>query len=389
MSAAKTRIRFRASLLTSTALTAITLSAVCSTSAQSDQDGVRLKATLVQVPVVVTDRRGSFVGDLGKADFQIFDEGKRQEISIFAALHQPFTAVLVLDSANSTDQRLSAIKQLAIGFSRQLQRDDRMKVITFDDEVRTLTEFTSDQKEIEAAIKGVESGFGKLLYEGVARALEDLREVPGRRAVVLFSDGVDMKSIETNAEKVTRLAEEIGAAVYVIRTNTRPALEAEARRQEAEHPKSNVPFQVDGRIPLPPDFGGPDPTPTGFPKPRKPRIEIGQGPSPPVVYRDGQRIDLGNTESRDPITQTLDKLYGEADSFVTGITARTGGRVYTAETFQLTQSAFADVADELRNQYLLGYYPQSISKKEYRRIKVEVNRKDVVARSRQGYRVSD
>jgi VWFA-related protein len=353
-------------------------------------DPVRLSASLVQVPAIITDRSGKFVADLSRTDFTISEDGKRQEISFFAALKQPFSAVLILDTSNSAQDRLKAIQSTAVDFTRQLRPGDRMLAVSFDNEVKQLTEFTEDRQELEQAITGTESGFGKLLYEAVARALDLLKNVEGRRAIILFTDGVDMRSIEASAEGTTRMAEEIGAVIYVVRFDTRWWIEADARKREAERPKNKTPFDIDGRIPLPPDFGGPDPTPTGIPKPNAPRIEIGQRPRPPVVYDpDGtgartQRIPVA--ELPDPITSTLDKLYGEADSYLQTIASRTAGRVYSADTFADTRAAFTAIADELRNQYLLGYYSSSTRRDgKYHKIKLEVSRKGLDVRSRPGY----
>ncbi|HJZ69155.1 MAG TPA: VWA domain-containing protein, partial [Blastocatellia bacterium] len=229
------------------------------------------------------------------------------------------------------------------------------------------------------------------LYEGVTRALDQLKDVEGRRAVVLFSDGVDMRSIEATAESAGRMAEEIGAVIYVVRFDTRWWIEAEARRQQVEHPKRKTPFEVDGRIPLPPDFGGPDPTPTGIPKPNAPRIEIGERPRPPVVYdpdRTNTRTQpMPNDQPGDEITATLNKLYGEADSFLQAITSRTGGRVYSADNFGDMRSAFKAIGEELRNQYLIAYYSNaSRSDGKYHKIKLESSRKDARVRARPGYR---
>ncbi len=360
----------------------------------SEEQPVRLNATLVQVPAVVTDRSGKFVTDLSRGDFTVSEDGKRQEISFFAAVKQPFSAVLVLDTSNSAQDRLKAIQRAAVDFTSQLRPGDRMMVISFDNEVRSLTGFTQDRTELEHAIKSTESGFGKLLYEAVARALDQLKDVEGRRAVILFSDGVDMRSIEATVESNTRTAEAIGAVIYVVRFDTRWWIEADARRQEIEHPKRKTPFDVDGRIPLPPDFGGPDPTPTGIPKPNAPRIEVGQRPRPPVVYnpdRTGTRTQqTPGTEPPDQITSTLDKLYGEADSYLQTITARTGGRLYLADSFDDTRAAFTAIADELRNQYLIGYYPTNGRRDgKYHKIKLESARKGVEVRARPGYRVTD
>jgi VWFA-related protein len=359
----------------------------------SEDQPVRLNATLVQVPAVVTDRSGKFVTDLSRDDFTLSEDGKHQEISFFAAVKQPFSAVLVLDTSNSAQDRLKAIQHAAVDFTSQLRPGDRMMVISFDNEVRRLTDFTQDRAELEHAIRSTESGFGKLLYEAVASALDQLKDVEGRRAVILFSDGVDMRSIEATAESNTRTAEAIGAVIYVVRFDTRWWIEADARRQEIEHPKSKTPFNVDGRIPLPPDFGGPDPTPTGIPKPNAPRIEVGQRPRPPVVYnpdRAGTRTQQTPSAEPDQITSTLDKLYGEADSYLLTITARTGGRVYLADSFDDTRAAFTAIADELRNQYLIGYYPTTSRRDgKYHKIKLELARKGVEVRARPGYRVSD
>jgi VWFA-related protein len=355
---------------------------------QSQQDSIRLNATLVEVPATVTDRAGKFIADLSRDDFAVFEDGKRQDISLFTAVKQPFHAVLVLDTSNSAEDRLRAIQNLALEFAREARPDDRLMVISFDNEVRQLTDFTSSYDEIEKAVRGTESGFGKLFYEAVTRALEQLKDVEGRRAVILFSDGIDMRSIDASSESATRMAEEMGAVIYAVRFETRWWVETEARRQQQQRQESKAPFSVDGRIPLPPDFGGPDPTPTGFPPVRAPKIEIGGAPpSPPVTISDGHSRRTIPTPPPDEITRTLDKMYGEAEGFLQTISKRTGGLVFRAETFDDTRSAFKAIADELRNQYLIGYYPANERRDgKYRKIKVEVARKGAQVRARAGYR---
>ena len=300
---------------------------------------------------------------------------------MFSALEQPFHAVLVLDTSNSAEDRLRAIQQVAYGFVREVTEKDRMMVISFDNEVRQLTDFTADQKELEAAINGTESGFGKLLHEAMTKAIEQLKDVEGRRAVILFSDGVDMKSIDASAASTMKLAEEVGAVIYVVRFETRWWIEAAARKHQKQKPEKELPFDVDVRIPLPPEYGGPD-------VPGRLRIEMGAPQGPPVTVHDefGRRSTM-NTRPNDEITQTLDKLYGEAETYIQALTTRTAGAVFPAETFEATRSAFAKIAEELRHQYLLGYYPAKATQDgKYRKIKVETTRKDAKVRARPGYR---
>lgn len=355
-----------------------------------DQKAITVNATLVQVPALVTDKNGKFVTGLSREDFTVAEDGKRQEISLFAPINQAFNCVLVLDTSNSAEDRLGAIRSTAVAFTRQLGPEDRMMILTFDNEVRELTELTANKPELEAAIRGVESGFGKLLYEAVTRALERLKDVEGRRAVVLFSDGIDMRSIEATAESSIRLAEEIGAVIYCLKFDTRWWIEAEARRQEIEHPRSRTPGHIDGRIPVPPDMGGPEVDVSGFPKPNSPRIEVGAGPSPPVITdpgRDRQSQRMPSSDSSDQVARTLDKLYGEADSYLQALASRTGGRMLAAETLESSRSAFSAIAEELRNQYLVGYYATHARRDgKYHKIKLEVARKGVQVRARLGYR---
>jgi VWFA-related protein len=356
--------------------------------ASDDQEALKLNATLIPVPAVVLDRAGKFIGDLSQQDFTVFEDGKRQDVSFFTSIKQPFHAVLVLDTSNSAQDRLRAIQLTATGFSKELTPLDKMMVISFDNEVRQLTDFTNDQTELESAIKGTESGFGKLLYEAVGKALENLKDKQGRRAVVLFSDGVDMKSIEASVQSNLNLAGEVGAVIYVVRFDTRWWIEAEARKHQPKKADKELPFEVDGRIPLPPEYGGPDLTPPGMPRPR---IEITTGgrPSPPIVYTDGfgNQRRQENAAPVDAISTNLDKLYGEANSYLRTITSLTGGALLEAGTFEGTKAAFAYIADELRNQYVVGYYPKSEKRDgKFHKIKVEVSRKDAQVRARTGYR---
>jgi len=347
-------------------------------SKQEDRDeALSLSATLVQVPTVVTERGGKFVSDLKQADFTLMEDGKRQEIGLFQAVKQPFSVVLVIDTSNSAEDRLKAMQDSAIEFLQQLGPDDRAMLITFDNEIHELTEFTSDRSEIETAIKSVEAGFGKLLYEAVNRALEKLKEVEGRRAVVLFTDGIDLDSIEASAESTTKLADQLGAAIYTIKFETRWWIESQALKQIDEmNRRPNRPYGADGRIPLPSGA----PSPTGMPNPGSPRVQVETSGIPTISIKD-ERPTAESTRDN------LDKMYGKADVYLAGLSDHTGGRLFSTITLGDTKAAFASIADELHNQYLIGYYTAvKRSDGKYHKIKVEIARKGLTVRSRQGFR---
>jgi|HubBroStandDraft_6_1064221.scaffolds.fasta_scaffold248657_1 VWFA-related protein len=342
-----------------------------------DQDRVRLRSTLIQVPTIVVDHSGKFIADLTKSNFTVFEDGKRQEVGTFGAVKEPFNVVLVLDTSNSAEDRLRAIQNTAIAFIHQLGPADRAMVISFDNEIRQLTDFTADREELDAVVKNTEAGFGKLLYEAVDRALNELREVDGRRAVILFTDGVDLDSIAASNAGTIALAEQIGATIYCVQFDTRWWVESAARKQQAEEDANsrNTAYGADGRIPLPggPMGGGGQPS-TG------PHVEVEASGVPSItVTRDNGRHGT--------ITENLDTMYNKADVYLKGLSDRSGGKLFKTLTESDTERAFAAIVEELHNQYVIGYYPTSVAGDgKYHKIKVQVDRKDLDVRSRQGYR---
>src|SRR5215467_2438117 len=343
---------------------------------EAQDEPLNLSATLVQVPTVVTERGGKFVADLTQADFTLLEDGKRQDIGLFKAVKQPFSVVIVIDTSNSAEDRLKAMQESAIEFVKQLGPEDRAMLITFDNEIHELADFTSDHEELEAAIKTAEAGFGKLLYEAVNRALEKLKEVEGRRAIILFTDGVDLDSIEASADSTAKLAEQAGAAIYTVKFETRWWIESQALKQIDEISKRpDRPYGAEGRIPMP---GGGGPSPTG--KPGSPKIQIETSGIPTISIKE-EKPTAESTKAN------LDAMYGKADAYLAGLSDHTGGRLFSSQTLTDTQAAFASIADELRNQYLIGYYTTAKrADGKYHKIKVEVARKGLSVRSRQGFR---
>src|SRR5688572_27249254 len=130
-------------------------------------DSYKIDTNLVTIPVVASTRTGSYVADLRKEDFSIFEDGVRQELAFFATVNAPFHVVLTLDTSASTQEKLDQIQAAAIAFVEQLQPEDRVKVISFDDQVRDLNEFTSDKALLRAAIKRTRPGQNTKLYDAM------------------------------------------------------------------------------------------------------------------------------------------------------------------------------------------------------------------------------
>ncbi len=380
---------------------------------EQDLETVRVDTNLVTVPVIASSRTGRYIADLVKEEFKISEDGVAQEIAFLATVNAPFSVVLLLDTSGSTKEKLPMIQRAAIAFVEQLSSADEVKVISFDDSVRDWNEFTSDKAVIRKAISQTTSGQGTKVYDAVERALNNLRPVSGRRAIVVFTDGVDWHSDMASYEGTLKNLDESGVIIYPIRFDTRAETEAIARRQAEEQTGIGLPTidvlrkQGGGTTPstFPSEDPGSDPNPQGrgksplemiLSRPVRRPVPTQTPQGSPTDFPDagGRRppFDPGPAPSKRPspndsITGILDQAYFMADSYLKELADRSGGQVHRADTLAMLPQAFAAIAAELRTQYSLGYYPTNREKdRKYRKIQVKTTRKDVAIRARPGYR---
>lgn len=211
-----------------------------------DSEVERVETDLVTVPVVVSDRNNVYVPDMRQEEFEVFENGFKQNLVFFASASAPFHVVLMLDTSASTQEKIGLIQRAAVAFVEQLQPGDKVKVVSFDDKVRSLSDFTNDRAALAAAVRRTQPGKGTKLYDAMALALGSLRRVEGRRAVVIFTDGVDWHSERAEHEGTLRMLEESGVVVYPIRFDTRAETEALARRQAREGQRPDIPTVTGG-----------------------------------------------------------------------------------------------------------------------------------------------
>ncbi len=379
--------------------------------AQNDLETIKIDTNLVTVPVIASSRTGHYITDLQKEEFKLSEDGVPQEIAFLATANVPFYVVLMLDTSDSTREKLPQIQQAAITFLSQLGPRDRVKIISFDTEVRDLNEFTSDKSVLRRAIEQTRTGTGTRVYDAMQTALDVLRPIQQRKAIVLFTDGVDWHSDNSTFESTVHDLDESGAIIYPIRFDTRAFTEQLARQQAAEQDGVSLPTSSVIRQPgtTPTTFPSEDPSQVPTMK-REPLPII---PPPSVIFGRGNRNprqtsptdpfpDAGpqpstrnipdpratdNRKKNDTISGMLDNMYLMADSYLREIADRSGGQVYRADTVGVLPQAFAAIADELRTQYLLGYYPINRDHDgAYRKIQVKTSRKDIAIRARPGYR---
>ena len=395
---------------------------------QDPQEVLKTDTSLVTVPIVAVTNDGKYVPDLTQNEFSITEDGVKQEVAFFATVSAPFHVILVLDTSASTREKLGHIRRAAIAFVDQLQPGDRVKVISFDDQVRDLNDFTNDRALLRSAINRTESGQNTKVYDAVELALNSIRTIQGRKAIVLFSDGMDWHSDRASFEGTLRYLEEDGVLVYPIRYETRADTERLAREQAAEQTVPELPTREIINRPAPgttaPTFPGEESTiptsgqrkttgPFGLPSAaeilrqrreaerqrderdgrNQPRSDRLPGPHEPVGGP-GVKPDFptgsprGTTRPDDSgIGPMLDRAYLTADSYLIELAGRSGGQLLRADTLGSLPDAFAKIAAELRTQYAIGYYPTNKERNgKLRKIKVDTTRKGVALRARPGYR---
>jgi len=339
-------------------------------------DVVRVDTTLVSIPVSVMDRDGKYIPDLTKENFRVWEDGVEQRVAYFASTEKPFTVALVIDTSASTRFKLEEIQDAAIAFVNQLRPDDRVMVVSFDDKIHVWTQPTNDRAALRNAILRTRIGSGTKLYEAVDHVIhQDLSRIEGRKAIVLFTDGVDTTSKHATYESTVRDAEEFDALIYTVEYNTYSDMgggwpgSGGSRRGGGGggYPGGNgggsgSVFDILGAI-----LGGGN-----------------GGGSYPRGGGGGRRGGGGNWPGGGGSGNSREE-YERADQYLHDLARVSGARLYDAEQQNLDY-AFRSVAEELRRQYSLGYYPKNAPHAgERRTVKVRVNRPELVVRTRDSY----
>jgi Ca-activated chloride channel homolog len=304
-----------------------------------DESTIRVNVEMVSLPVVVTTQEGKRITDLKKEDFQVFENGVQQEIAGFAATDEPLKIVLLLDTSGSTERELAKIQNAAIEFVNQLHPDDEVAVISFSEDVKLQQDFTINRDRNEHGIKQTRPGGCTVAYEAVWLSLEEvLKPVQERKALVIFTDGVDTCSHKASEKETLELARETKATIYSVYYDT----EADVYRQSS---------RTVGGLPR-----------TGLPP-------IIMSPTPPPVYGG-------------PGSTSTDYMRGR--DYISKLAEYSGGLLFDGMTD--LSYAFEQVAKELASQYSIGYYSSNDKHDgKFRKVEVRVTKPSLVARTKKGY----
>jgi Ca-activated chloride channel homolog len=182
----------------------------------------RAGVEMVSLNVTVIDPSNRYVTDLDQADFQIFEDGIKQELAFFNKRQQPIALSLLLDSSASMEDKLETLQKAATEFVRRLKPADIAQIVDFDSRVEIRQPFTTSKAELEEAILETAAGGSTSLHNAIYISLKELRKVKAtaeedvrRQALVVFSDGEDTSSL-VSFEEVLDLAKRSETAIYAI-----------------------------------------------------------------------------------------------------------------------------------------------------------------------------
>jgi VWFA-related protein len=304
-------------------------------------------ARTVAVFATVTNAAGRLVPDLAKDDFTIEDNGKRQALTVFSNDIQPITIVMLLDRSGSMKPNFDLEEQAAEAFVGAMGSADKARIGSFSSRIQIdPDDFTSDRNALLKILRNDLQPEGPTpLWNAVNTGIDKLLLEPGRRVVLVFTDGVDMPLNFSNGNKslkdVMKRAEEHDIMVYAI-----------GLAGENGMPSGGRTVDRSGRGGL----GAPGP----FGVPGGGGIGASSG---------------GRLEAEKP------------DEGLPKIAAATGGGYFELTSARNLASTFARVADELHHQYALGFTPEKLDGKMHD-LTVRLSRSDLSARARKRYQAS-
>ncbi len=319
---------------------------------------IRVQSLLVTAPVTVLNSAGEFVYDLEENEFEVLDNGVPQRLERFEVMGRPLAVVVLVQTDDTVAPLLPHVRSLAPVFSSLvLGLQGKAAVVSYDDRVRVLQDFSNDGDRLAVTLKELVGRGGKArLNDALTRAVEMLGKRPRdeRRIIVAFSDGFDSGS-ETVKEEVVRQATSVEVTVYGLGFN--PAEELLARKPEPPPPS---PLDTNVTRPLPP---GTVPTPTN-----SQNVYGTYVPVVPILIATGEII-------RSAVASSSLEYYS----------GYTGGVFYSHWSKKALEDQLTRIASEIHSQYELAYVPDTLNQPGFHRIEVQVRRPGVKVRARAGY----
>jgi Ca-activated chloride channel family protein len=227
------------------------LAGVLSIPLAGQQGRFRAGVDLVSLNVTVMDGARSVTG-LVESDFEVYEDGVKQSLTIFSPVQQPIALAILLDTSNSMEDKLATAQEAATGFVRRMKKNDVIEVIDFNSQVRIPQPFTNDVTALERAIRQTKVNGSTSLYNALYVSLKGLKDERAksseeirRQAIVVLSDGDDTSSV-IEYEDVLELAKRSETAIYAI--GLRQQESGRGKFKEAEFVLRQLSQETGGRV---------------------------------------------------------------------------------------------------------------------------------------------
>jgi VWFA-related protein len=329
---------------------------------QKSRPEIRVRTTLVSMPVTVRNKKGEMVLNLTERDFHVYDNGAEQKITHFDLGGDPLSIVLLVETSSHIEALLPAIRKTGIVFTQAVMgQTSEAAVMGFDDATKLLLPFTTDAEKVQKTINQLPQGTsGIRLYNAISEAVGLLKKQPEnrRRVILVMSEALDTGS-ETRLGAVLRDAELSNVAIYTVGLST-TAAELRAKPSQA------APAQI-----------GP---PGTFPLPHIP----GTADTPTT-----QAEQQGNIDLLALAVWIVQRAANVAHQHSLGVASEATGGTYV-NTFKdrTIEKAVDQIGGELHAQYIVGYEPPGNEPSGYHEIKVTVSQPGLKVRTRPGYYIS-
>jgi len=346
------------------AFSAIVLALATSLLAQ-DQGGFKFKSgvELINVTATVTDRSGRFYGRLRREDFLVYEDNKPVEVTHFSSDRTPVSLGIVVDTSGSmAGEKWSAAVNSIDRFFRTL--DDEMNeffLYRFSANADLVADWTTDRDRLANAIGRIHPNGGTAMYDAVAEAVPMAQSGQNRKkAIVIISDGNDTSS-RVGVSEVKRIVRETEVLVYAVGIDGQGTPTFQRPTPPVNQPPPRLPIP----LPFPGGGRGRGGSGGGFPWPG-----TGGGGYPPSS---GGVITRGGGDDRVNVMALRE------------ITDDSGGRTEIVRDYRDLDPAINSIADELSQQYYLGYPSPGYKDGRWHTIRVELRDPNLTVRARKGY----
>jgi VWFA-related protein len=302
----------------------------------TDEPGISIATNEVLLPITVRDQNERFVSNLTAQNFSIYEDGVQQQVSSFALKRLPVHVLLMLDTSSSVQREIEDFKAAALDFAERLDAQDSLSLIKFDDRIELVLDWTTSRGALRRSLNRLTTGMFTKFHDAMYLAAhEHFTQVKGRKAIIVFTDGVDSGRGRKTANESLRALLEAETPVYVIS-------KTQLQRLSEERELSSYENQTDGTR------------------------------APSQLRADGLRLSL--------------EALAASEKQLTRMAQETGGRIILPLSFSELGRVFEEIADELRSQYAIFYTPADLTRDgRYRTIRVKVNCTGCRATTRFGY----